>query len=136
MEAHELMIGNYITQYLGMDDDGSHYKEQQITGIKYEYSDIHIRLDQTDTWHHNGNFEPIPLTEDWLIKLGFKNTDTGFEMKMWRGHTMSLIIVRNKYAIVACSGPFGLTHSAHLNYIHQLQNIFYCLTGEQLTIKN
>jgi len=76
------------------------------------------------------DYKPIPLTEEWLVKLGFeKHEFSNYEY---------------------CKGLFNLAHSNKLNptgmfyeaergtylkHVHQLQNLYFALTGEELTIK-
>lgn len=82
--------------------------------------------------------EPIPLTEEWLIKFGFKYMDAfgwikdfitmdgtvaHYSFDLWRG----------TYSIKNCD----LTEvPQEIKYVHELQNLYYCLCGEELTIKD
>lgn len=83
--------------------------------------------------------EPIPLTEEWLFKLGLKKTEKEyFEVRS------NLYLFGIKEA-VDISGDiyyhpekyswsmFGF--AGRLYYVHQLQNLYFSLTGEELTIK-
>jgi hypothetical protein len=74
------------------------------------------------------NYEPIPLTEEWLFRFGF-------EVK-------SASVTHNySYNI----GFFVLTNGLRNNisydgyeivYVHQLQNLFYSLTNTELKLKD
>ena len=68
---------------------------------------------------------PIPLTEEWLVKFGFD--DNFHKGKFW-----------------VCLDDDGYFYTNHnLNdegftevlHVHQLQNLYFALTGEELTIK-
>jgi hypothetical protein len=72
---------------------------------------------------------PIPLTEEWLERFGFDEiemsipvaykTKSGFRIKEdQRGYWMQY-----KYGTVI------------IKHVHQLQNLYFALTGEELTIK-
>lgn len=69
---------------------------------------------------------PIPLTEEWLLKAGFlyyKECDLyileGVEIAGYLQESMSIYI-------------FGSVDSIKIQYIHQLQNLFFSLVGEEL----
>lgn len=73
--------------------------------------------------------KPIPLTGEWLIKLGFNKhgRNGGYEVSV---HS------RDENGVV----NFGLDDGHHglepqLKYVHQLQNLYFALTGEELTMK-
>ena len=72
------------------------------------------------------DFEPIPLTPEWLERLGFVNErrDTycigAFEI--W---------IQGKQLFYYESLP----NSPEIKYVHQLQNLFFALTGKELTVK-
>jgi hypothetical protein len=77
---------------------------------------------------NNGN--PIPLTEEWLIKFGFKkNTDNG-DLK---GNDCYYTHQNFKRCI---SLPNFIYDGTKLKYVHQLQNLYFALTGEELEVKN
>ncbi|MDV3630452.1 hypothetical protein [Elizabethkingia anophelis] len=74
-------------------------------------------------------FEPIPITDEWLIKLGFEKsysssnctkTTNGYKLDFAGGEVLYLDSVRLK----------------HIKYVHQLQNLYFALTGKELTIKS
>lgn len=79
------------------------------------------------------NPEPIPLTADWLVKFGFKDSrillpgDGEFEIRIHGG----------TFHIWPTDGQTeSYNYRNHINYLHQLQNLYFALTGEELTIKN
>lgn len=86
---------------------------------------------------------PVPLTEDWLLRAGFVfindyTYSDGSKQDMWR---------LNKFAIVKgyqdrftlCRTPPGYSGRWDfmniVDYVHQLQNLYYALTGEELTLQ-
>ena len=114
MEAKELRIGNYIKMYFVEYD---YNKECQISigdfiGIK------------------NGiiKIKPIPLTEQWLKDLGFRENNKKFfrdhpyfiGYKDWRPEGFWML--RDPEV------PIRL-----IKYVHQLQNLYFALTEKELT---
>ena len=76
------------------------------------------------------SIKPIPLTEEWLVKFGFEN-----------GTTQDLKVITN--ATITKNGMregvwnLYLGHNAidvNFKYVHQLQNLYFALTGNELQI--
>lgn len=88
----------------------------------------------SDNWRLLSSFEPIPLTEEWLVKFGFvgDSTDEGERVgfSLFR-NTFPKVITFTKYNFVTLNYHTKLEHIKH---VHQLQNLIYSLTGEELTI--
>ena len=85
----------------------------------------------------NELYEPIPLTEEWLIKFGFKkgiseecrdgNGDVLMEeYEYWYLH------VQNWGRFIVNSESKTSFSGSNCEYIHKLQNVFFALTGEEL----
>jgi hypothetical protein len=116
MDARELMIGNLVS-----------CNDQTI---KVTYHEIRI---QTFSDHEHTNsygvkftgYEPIPLTEDWLLKFGFETN--GKKMKI----ELELELEGDKKLFFVHSRG-----EIHIQYVHQLQNLYFALTGKELTIKS
>ena len=79
--------------------------------------------------------EPIPLTEDWLLKFGFESVG---RVTNWEKRTM-----RNN-GVYLSQNPETKIHYFHRNagcditdikHVHQLQNLYHSLTGQELEIK-
>ncbi len=79
--------------------------------------------------------KPIPLSEEWLIKFGFKKRDmlssVLFDMKNPRFsiYLNPPIDKSNKWNIL------GIEKNVNIQYVHQLQNLYFALTGKELTLK-
>jgi hypothetical protein len=105
-----LRIGNYI----------DYTTEREIVTMQTTYE--YIRL------IHNGNknFKPIPLTEEWFVKFGFNKNITSdiyptFSKQMVNWNDGILYII-------------GYGFMNHIQYVHQLQNLYFALTNEELTL--
>jgi hypothetical protein len=79
------------------------------------------------------SYNPIQLTIEWLIKFGFEH-----ELNQYENHFVN---PDNSWLIFEfdtdekkwyCSNGRTI---ANLEYVHQLQNLYFALTGEELTIK-
>jgi len=96
-----------------------------------------------------GIYLPIPLTEEWLVKLGFKKNihiheDKSKSEVYKKGRvvvTMVLSVVGDgplkAEAIISLLVPSNnrqYNYVTELHNIHQIQNLYFSLTGEELTI--
>jgi hypothetical protein len=102
MKANELRLNNIILY------KGEAYK---ISG-NYILFKTCVNIERKDK-----DYEPIPLTEEWLLKFGF----------IWHGDIKILKGYLNNY--VDGNGE------THLKYVHQLQNLYFALTNEELKIE-
>lgn len=90
-------------------------------------------------------FDPIPLSEDILLRLGFKcvhknnthytiNDPNGFK----DSHKISIFPTMNDQWHIAFSDMLGgykdYIPTTKLSYLRQLQNAFFALTGTELTL--
>jgi hypothetical protein len=123
MKANELRIGNYVY-------------EQRCDGKLYEGQVTEIRqCDIIDRIKCNGWFadSPIILTEEWLIKFGF-------DKKRFNDPLDKAICkyVKNKISVQLLKDKSILYKFKYINInsVHQLQNLYFALTGEELTINN
>lgn len=116
MNATELRTGNYI-----------YYKSGRIevtmigeNGIQSHKKGIEINAKFNTT-----DLQPIPLTEDWLLNFGFED-------KMGEWHNKICLEKSNNE--IYYSAGMGVRLSETIKYVHQLQNLFFALSGEELTI--
>lgn len=85
---------------------------------------------------------PIPLTPEWLERCGFEafNNEGIYARKF---HAQGELILFSTDSPVAKSNDFPpgkiyymFSSVAHfIDHLHQLQNLYFALTGEELTIK-
>jgi hypothetical protein len=122
MESNELRLGNLIT-FLGetveVECISNLPKRKDMYWIKPKGSLIAKEI----------HFRPIPLTEEWLLNLGF---DKGSD------------IMGDCYYIDELNVDFALHHynrgldfvynfyDLNVKYVHQLQNLYFALTGKEL----
>ena len=119
--ASDLRIGNWV-QRIGW--------PLQIVGIK-----------GTDIWLDSKGYEfehyfydginPIPITEDWLLKLGFHETQRMakyVEFSINNDYFLRLPICKH----LEKDYWYALRGEVKIKYVHQLQNLYHALTGEEL----
>ena len=74
--------------------------------------------------------KPIPLSEEWLINFGFENIDTNVN-----GGDNYWGLSRPDFILNRSFQSFQMNTGVDLEHVHQLQNLYFALTGEELTIK-
>ena len=79
------------------------------------------------------DLEPIPITEDILVRMGFKNSTIGWQRHLFKDNSIGLIKLRDSW-LIGISGGFGLVNIKHINSIDQLQNVFYFCSQQELTL--
>lgn len=134
MIASELRIGNYITDIWA--HKNSYFQVKQI-GEKH----LWYGLNSSDSFKAlNDNIRPIPITEDWLVKFGFKIAD-----EVNGGYLISINYDWQKeYLYCSKRGTIGLWNDEKkqdfiimnkCEFIHQFQNLYFALTGNELIFK-
>ena len=114
ISVNELRIGNFVNRL---------YESGSITDGVYQYTVC------VDTFCFNNELGeplftdlfPIPLTEEWLVKFGFTGWDLGY---------YTLLMDRGVFFILTEDGMTII--SRNVKYVHQLQNLYFALTGEEL----
>lgn len=128
MQANELRIGNLIQLYRKPED-----KDKTIETIKsvYYYDErswYYAEISDGFVVNIDTGILPIELTEEWLVKLGFSGVNV-FSLK-----NNEWFLIWNK------KNSFTYDHECYqieipdieLKYVHQLQNLYFALTGKEL----
>ena len=125
MKANELRIGNWVKWNYEESSDGNAYPVE----FGYELDDI----------KNNPNIvEPIPLTEEWLVKFGFDKEEEYDEGKVI---DYRMTLMKNSLEFVSfwesedITGVNQYQTGVDVEYVHQLQNLYFALTGTELEIK-
>lgn len=123
MEAIDLRIGNLA----------------QVSGVQYVVDTL-SSLNNAILISRKGailttpldEVEPIPLTPDELVKLGFVQ-----DYSIWINGEFVLFKNTHENVIDLDKEFFYHTYykfARHLKHVHQLQNLFYSLVGEELDV--
>lgn len=75
-------------------------------------------------------YEPIPLTEEWLFKFGLENGTTQALEKI----TCAKVMYESWQKCCTLYSGHNCLH-VKIQYVHQLQNLYFALTGEELELK-
>lgn len=123
----ELRCGNYIL----FAEEGVLF---QVDGIDKDGLTV---VNETEcTWIELDTFEPVPLTEGWLLRFGFT---VPFSSESWLMNCEGFVIDKTtKYQIITSSIGYDNVEKEvgePLEFVHQLQNRFFSMTGEELTLK-
>jgi len=77
------------------------------------------------------SLNPIPLTEEWLLKFGF-GREYEAERPKWLDQLESYNIGNEDIQFIK-----GKSYKVmKIRYVHQLQNLYFALTGKELEIIN
>lgn len=123
MKAEELRIGNFIT-VCNPKDELLEIRTPTIERLNVHHlSDIYF---ENVDWV----YQPIPLTEEWLLKLGFENYDS----LMFSIDDLLVVDLEDFTFGINTFDIFWMTN-ANAIYVHQIQNLYFSLTGKELEIK-
>jgi len=76
------------------------------------------------------NFQKIHLTKKWLLKFGFTQEENG---KFFKNDILSISIGECFY-VFSNLGSGEARIKSNLKYVHELQNLYFGLTGHELTV--
>jgi hypothetical protein len=76
------------------------------------------------------NINPIPLTAEILEKCGF--VKEGFWFKLQLTNNFKMVFNKLEGCVIVCSVSPCDAHIDHITSLHQLQNLYFALTGEEL----
>ena len=120
MNANEVRLGNYIFVYRAF---GRSKKKNQIKKISINYISALIVNDYN-------YIHPIPLTEEWLVKFGAEKVNEISEY--FDGEDMYSYELYLDGAECLFDRKCNCQPYEHIKYVHQLQNLYFALTGEEL----
>jgi hypothetical protein len=127
LTTNELRIGNILAFGKPEFIEEVNYITSKTIGLSTDLS--------TDTLTPIGLFQPIPLTEDWLVKLGFEKIPNHSEKKAMcdfiYGDKMELC-----YDVDTDSFYLYNWEQLEIKYVHQLQNLYFSLMNKELTLKS
>ena len=80
--------------------------------------------------------EPIPLTEEILLKCGFENKSGSFVPTFICKQRRDLLVqVLNGCIFRIKTDMEYPTFVRYFDYLHQLQNLYFAITGEELEVR-
>lgn len=135
LRIEEIRIGNYLQ--LG----------------KSEAMALRIEFDRKVKGVINGThikyFSGIPLTEEWLKRFGFVKEDRHYSKVMYDDKYMAVYYPKEEFKDeyeyeIQLYGDYSsqitvdvfYVRNIAAQYVHQLQNLYFALTGEELALSN
>ena len=127
IKAQELRIGNLVERSL--------YIAVLDNGVKYGVIS-HDMIRDCQHYKDNWAFKGIFLTEEWLIELGFEPKDSYYN-KFFDSFNAEFRLKQNGDGY-ACrlKRNNNISWICNVTYLHQLQNLYFALTGTELEIKS
>jgi len=116
-------------------------KNTEIRIGNYVYrNDILVTVDEQTFWDMKNNpeqYKPVRLTENWLEKLGFqKDMDGSFVyglIALFKDKRLKQNVYLYTDAINSFhEGQWVVINDLKVEYIHQLQNLYFALTNQEL----
>lgn len=114
MKTSELRIGNIVDTAVGI---------IQITDIS----------PTTNKLYNPNALHAIPITEEWLIKFGFISMD---DDGLWEAENEELFRIQEptlEEGHICAWNTYDVGEP--IEFVHQLQNLYFALTGTELELK-
>jgi hypothetical protein len=108
MKANEIRLGNNVYDTLGK------VKQIDLEAITYISKEP---LNQV---------QPIALTDKWLLKFGFEK----YFVNWYRVNNFYIRKIGDEF-----EAEIGECLYKTIDYVHQLQNLYFAVTNEELTMK-
>ena len=114
MKAEELRKGNLVKDRKG---NTVLVKEVLSLGINTYYETVEYKYNK---------IQPIPITEEWLIKVGAEE----WPHKKYRKFKIGMLMIGSTNNMETFS--IVNLNMKHFKYQHEFQNLYFALTGEEL----
>jgi hypothetical protein len=117
MKAQELRIGNWYNQF------GNYHQ------VNWETIKELANAPEGQMW-----FKPIELTEEILLKCeGYFKNEFGVGVMYEPDYGNAFYLMKDG-SIQDCHYDTPISNYRHIKHLHQLQNLYFALTGEELKI--
>jgi len=129
MKATELRLGNYIQGSIIV----SNGEVIENNHILVDLNVLKMSIDEQQSAISRIN--PIPLTEDWILKFGLKRKDE--EYFYLKEYDHQILIDINTFDVVLDFREEGyyVTIKHDLKYVHKLQNFYFELNDRELELR-
>jgi hypothetical protein len=128
INANELRLGNYhLYHFIDKYDERKEWDEIYTIAP----SDIQMLADKIDM-----DYSPVPLTKEWLLKASFRENKgvCYLSIPKIKGE-LRFENDRNPLAACIYCGT-GRIVLSDINFVHQLQNLYFALCGEELVFSS
>ncbi len=125
--ANELRIGNIFKNGV--------IESIPLAGWNEDGFDVNLNA---IAWCTLEDLEPIPLEPEILEKCGFvKINDTDFHKQLYKKENCDYYICLESNEMIKYGGSYGdycEIGDVEIKYLHQLQNCYFVLTGNELEV--
>jgi len=130
IQANELRVGNYVNRLMGT-DCGYHRVRTKVNTI----SDCDINTGQMN-YGMLSEIESIPLTPEILEACGFKRKTSSNRIQFVNDKMFGYLMPygNGEYVLWDLEDQFITDETLRLTCLHQLQNLYFALTGDELMI--
>lgn len=128
MRGQELRTGNWVN----LPSAGINARVDMFSKNYLYIGTLDIDLDENDNCFLLEDANGIELTKDWLLKLGFSLNEYNH---YYISHTRFGVDfdIDEKYQVFIGDDMCDYTtRLIEIKYVHQLQNLYFALTGEEL----
>lgn len=135
IQSRDLRVGNLVN----IQEPAIHWNGDNFKHTVFEIETIYpkkVYFKGFASYEEYGSLKGIELTEEWLERFGFIEfnefsiaktfalvIDGIIKYKIHKGIDLDYFVMPNEY------------NAIRFNSVHQLQNLFYALRGEELIIK-
>ena len=124
IQAKELRIGNIVNH---TDDEDTWIMTIEAVTLDGCHTECNGIFDYIEP----DLLEPIPLTEEWLVKFGFVESGSNFIIN----DELVIDLNDNSFGVYENEYETNWNFNVNMSHVHQLQNLYHALTGEELIIK-
>jgi hypothetical protein len=148
INPNELRIGNIVWETSMANPSTDDMDEIVVGAVNGVYNTIY---DDQDNIYSKEYIYPIPLTPEWLERLGFVLVNDNWTAFVGVVTPVALYRKRRKYIdfdiavnktantinrlYKVNNDEYGFLDGPTIESVHQLQNLYFALTREELTIK-
>ena len=133
IQARELRIGNWVEWvYPNRNNQPNKFQFCQIESIRTSLVGV------LGSAYGYDQIQPIPLTPEILEKCGFERRNYGWiinKLKEANDSYFGLFYINDNAGDLSLKLNSAYCPCAEIKHLHQLQNLYFALTGEELTFK-
>jgi len=149
IDVKQLRLRNLITNNQRITIRVDFISKSQI-GYNCGFGDVFLleEKDEFEFYENACNFEPIELTQEWLVRFGFLKTNqwaivySKKENANSLNHALRLTDNENAatpwsvylQSFIGDEGFGFISIRKDLKYVHELQNLYFALSGEDLEL--
>lgn len=122
MKVNELRVGNYIKDTF----DVTKHEVRQL-----DLEDFSAMLNYRNSIHPN-TYQPVPLNDEWIKSFGFENSKTQDKFYT-KDNSVGISTADYKFRFIQGNFVCQLV-LRDIEFVHQLQNLYYALTNVELSV--